>query len=340
MASIFVPRSVFPKIDSIPRTYFLGHHKAGLEKMKKMLSSIDHVIECRDFRIPATSINPAFEEALSGKRRWIVYTKRDLGGDLKLANQRNEARIQQWHRTSKAFFTSRFDNNTIVPIVKALRSQPFNPNKLTGARIMVVGMPNIGKSSLINALRNYVMKKGKAAKTGADPGVTRRVGGGIKILERAQGSVYVHDTPGVFMPYMPDSESMLKLALCGCVKHTIIPSITLADYLLYQVNLHKPRVYEKYSPPTNDIIPFLESFSAKTGCFAKGGVPDLDAAARKMVHMYREGKFGAFIMDNILDTTLKLQQERLAAMGGSINQAKKAEKLAKKERQMETVEVV
>ncbi|OJD16694.1 hypothetical protein AJ78_03164 [Emergomyces pasteurianus Ep9510] len=340
MASAFVPRAAFPAIDSIPRTYFLGHHKAGLEKMKKMLSSIDHIIECRDFRIPATSINPVFEEALGDRPRWIVYTKRDLGGDAKLQNQRHEQMIQRWHKASKTFFTSRFDTNTIIPIVKALRSQPFNPNKLTGSRILVVGMPNIGKSSLINALRNYVMKRGKVAKTGADPGVTRKIGTGIKIIERPQGSVYVHDTPGVFMPYMPDSESMLKLALCGCVKHTIIPSITLADYLLYQINLHKPRLYEKFSQPTNEIMPFLESFATKTGCFAKGGTPNLDAAARKMVHMYREGKLGTFIMDNVLETTLKLKEERLAAMGGSINQAKKAEKQAKREEHMETVEVV
>lgn len=178
------------------------------------------------------------------------------------------------------------------------------------------------------------------AKTGADPGVTRKVGTGIKILERSQGSVYVHDTPGVFMPYMPDSESMLKLALCGCVKHTIIPTITLADYLLYQINIHKPRVYEKYSQPTNEIISFLESFGRKTGCFAKGGAPDLEAAARKTVHMFREGKLGTFIMDNVVETTLKLKEERLAAMGGSINQAKKAEKQAKREEHMETVEIV
>ncbi|OAX83483.1 hypothetical protein ACJ72_02153 [Emergomyces africanus] len=323
MASTFVPRAAFPAIDSIPRTYFLGHHKAGLENMKKMLSSIDQIIECRDFRIPATSINPMFEEALGEKPRWI-----------------HEQMIQRWHKTSKTFFTNRFNTNSIVPILKALRSQPINTNKLTGSRILVVGMPNIGKSSLINALRHYVMKRGKVAKTGADPGVTRKIGTGIKILDRPQGSVYVHDTPGVFMPYMPDSESMLKLALCGCVKHTIIPSITLADYLLYQINLHKPRLYEKFSQPTNEIIPFLESFGAKSGCFAKGGTTDLDAAARKMVHMYREGKLGTFIMDNILETTLKLKEERLAAMGGSINQAKKAEKQAKREEHMETVEVV
>ena len=87
MASNFVPRALFPALDSIPRTYFLGHHRAGLEKMKAMLSSVDQVIECRDYRIPATSINPMFESALGEKKRVIIYTKRDLGGNHKRKNQ-------------------------------------------------------------------------------------------------------------------------------------------------------------------------------------------------------------------------------------------------------------
>lgn len=75
----FVPRQVFPTLDSLPRSYFLGHHRAGLAKMKTMLSQIDLVIECRDYRIPLSSRNPLFEENLAGRERLIVYTKQDLG---------------------------------------------------------------------------------------------------------------------------------------------------------------------------------------------------------------------------------------------------------------------
>ena len=81
MAAKFIPRQVFPHYGSIPRSYYLGHHRAGLSKMKSMLSSIDYVVECRDYRVPVTSINPMFEEALGKTRRLIVYTKRDLGAD-------------------------------------------------------------------------------------------------------------------------------------------------------------------------------------------------------------------------------------------------------------------
>jgi len=78
MAS-FVPRRVFPNLESLPRSYFLGHHRAGLEKMKTMLFNIDLIIECKDFRVPITSSNPLFEQNLAGKERVIVYTKTDLG---------------------------------------------------------------------------------------------------------------------------------------------------------------------------------------------------------------------------------------------------------------------
>lgn len=79
MAS-FTPR-ILPDLGRIPRAYFLGHHAAGLKKMKEILSSVDLVIECRDYRVPATSQNPLLDESLAGKERLIVYTKQDLGSE-------------------------------------------------------------------------------------------------------------------------------------------------------------------------------------------------------------------------------------------------------------------
>lgn len=79
MAVSFVPRAAFPVLDSVPRSYYLGHHAAGLAKMRTMLSQIDLIIECRDYRVPLTSHNPLFEESLAGRERMVVYTKKDLG---------------------------------------------------------------------------------------------------------------------------------------------------------------------------------------------------------------------------------------------------------------------
>lgn len=87
-SSVFVPRSSFPALTNLPRSYFLGHHRAGLTKMKTMLSSIDLVIECRDYRVPLTSRNPLFEESLAGRDRLIVYTKQDLGSNGTVLDRR------------------------------------------------------------------------------------------------------------------------------------------------------------------------------------------------------------------------------------------------------------
>ena len=77
--NVFVPRPLFPKLEHLPRSYFLGHHKAGLTKMRSLLNQIDLILECRDYRIPLSSQNPMLEEALPGKDRVVIFTKRDLG---------------------------------------------------------------------------------------------------------------------------------------------------------------------------------------------------------------------------------------------------------------------
>jgi len=102
MAS-FIPRTAFPTLDSLPRSYYLGHHAAGLSKMRTMLSQIDLVIECRDYRIPLTSRNPMFEEALRGRERVVVYTKKDLGTngkaeEQKVGHERNGVRQIRWSK--------------------------------------------------------------------------------------------------------------------------------------------------------------------------------------------------------------------------------------------------
>ncbi|CAC9885838.1 unnamed protein product [Aureobasidium pullulans] len=302
-------------------------------RMNTLLSQIDLIVECRDYRVPLTSRNPLFEQSLAGRERIIIYTKRDLGSNNKPADKEVGFPLSIYPPSSNmVLFSDHKDKKDIRKVLAFARRYFENSTSLTGSRIMVVGMPNVGKSSLLNALRKEGVGKGKAAHTGAQPGVTRKISTSVKIIDSTEDGegVYLLDTPGVFIPYVPDAEAMLKLALCGNVKDTIIPPATLADYLLYRVNLIDPTLYKEYCPPTNDVIELLNAIAHKTGRLQKGGEPDTEAVALWMIQRWRNGLWGRFLLDEVSEGGLQKRIFEESSMGGSMNQARRADKEARK----------
>ncbi|KAI4866150.1 P-loop containing nucleoside triphosphate hydrolase protein [Hypoxylon rubiginosum] len=358
----FVPRTVFEVSPSITRSYFLGHHAGALASMRKVLSNVGLVLECRDSRVPLTSANPLLEAALAGRDRIVVYTKADLCAPASANRwvEKQQRLLTEFHdaaaittataresgagagagRTQVVFADER-SPRLMGQLLEAIKARAAAAESLTGVQALVVGMPNAGKSTLLNALRRVGMRLPKAARTGAQPGVTRKLSTPVRVIpEDVPGGidqgVFVIDTPGVFVPYVGDVEAMLKLSLVGCVKDGLVPAETVADYLLFRLNRRDPALYAELSAPTNDALEFLDAVALRTGKLLRGGVPSREQAADWVVQQWRKGNLGRFGLDDVSEESLRASRARALAGDDqqplSMSQAKKREKETRKER--------
>ncbi|PVV00144.1 hypothetical protein BB559_000087 [Furculomyces boomerangus] len=280
--------------------WFPGHMTKGLRKIKETLRNVDLIVELRDSRVPISSINYEFEKVIGRMNRLVVYNKVDL---IPIESQKVCLKLG----TNVAFSDCR-DNRSIKTLLSSIKE--FSTYKLSSNKkivAMVVGMPNVGKSSIINAARQTGLNKGKAAKTGSLPGVTRNLSTLIKVFE--DPDIYIYDTPGVMMPFIPNPINSLKVALTGGIKDDVADVEIMADYLLYRLNQFGSNIYvEKFGleKPTDDISFLLNHLAKRIGALQSGGIPQLLTAANFFLTQYRMGKLGKFCLDEIdYDNVLK-----------------------------------
>ncbi|KAG9469584.1 hypothetical protein GDO78_020139, partial [Eleutherodactylus coqui] len=199
----------------------------------------------------------------------------------------------------------------IVPAVtECIVSKPrFNRAETPEISILVTGIPNVGKSSLINALRRTHLKKGKASKVGGVPGITRSVLTRIQVSENPL--MYLLDTPGVLSPCIESVETGMKLALCGTILDHLVGEDIMADYLLYTLNQQRQHRYvEQYEleGPCSNLETLLKKIALKLGKTQRVNaitgvgnvnitVPNYSAAAYDFIRSFRKGDLGRVTLD-------------------------------------------
>ncbi|KAI8385110.1 Mitochondrial GTPase 1 [Nakaseomyces glabratus] len=285
----FVPRHVLPRFN-IPKSDFKGHQVKAIKKFKKLSPGLNMLIELRDIRAPLSTRNVIFDNILRSNRsleRLVVYTKKDMTSGNANGKQYFK-KLSQWHAqlNEKFIILDGRDTSDAKQLLKILQWENHKVESRgmrlpLGYRAFIAGMPNVGKSTLVNTLRRVTnpsssgTKFKKVARTGSEAGVTRSTSEVIRLMPTTNNSspIYLIDSPGVGLPgRLTNQNRMLTLSMCGAVKTSLIEPVIQADYLLYLMNLQNPlpgtEWYPKYkSEPTNDIYEVLRRLAKNKESF-------------------------------------------------------------------------
>lgn len=294
--------------------WYPGHMKKTRELIEQNLKLIDCVIEVIDARIPLSSRNPIIDKLVQSKTKIVLLNKIDLAD----SNQ-----TKRWvnHFTSKGHYSIAVDSatGTIKKLMELLEEIQEEKNsqrdKKKKLRIMVVGVPNVGKSTLINRLTGK-----KSTRTGNKPGVTR----GKQWLTLTNG-MQLLDTPGILWHKFEDNQLGLNLAFCGSIRDEILPLDELALALLNQVKGdYLDAIINRYSLDIeymkksmedkqfeldielddltfNDVeaIDLMEAIAKKRGCIMSGGRIDYERVSKIIIDEFRSGKLERITLETV-----------------------------------------
>lgn len=277
--------------------WFPGHMAKARREMEEKLSLVDVVIELVDARAPASSQNPMLQDVIKNKRKVIVLMKKDLAED-KLTEQwltyfkENEV-------TSIALDVfNKVDITKLIQVIYQVGYQEQQKMIAKGVqerpvRALVSGVPNVGKSTLINRLANK-----KIAKIGDRPGVTKHQQW-IKVRNQFE----LLDTPGILWPKFENDLIGKRLAAIGTIKFELVPHQDIAAYLLQYLFEHYPVLLNKRYTITNveDMWETFESIGRKRGALESGGHVSFDKVADIVLQDFRFGRIGNITLETPLD---------------------------------------
>ncbi len=274
--------------------WFPGHMARTRRKIQESLPMVDAVVEIVDARIPLASRNPEMDSLTAGKPRMVILNKADLADDT--ANQRWLAYFRRQGMAAIAVDCKTGRGcNQFAPALRDLLHDLIEKWESKGAnktiRAMIVGIPNVGKSSFINR-----MNRGGKAKVEDRPGVTRMnqwfvIDGGTQLL----------DTPGVLWPKFEDQNVAMRLAFTGAIKDQVLDMEEMACELLGILRDGYPQVlidrYKLTEAPNEDNWELLQQIGRRRGMLQSGGEIDTGRAAITVLDEYRAGKLGRITLE-------------------------------------------
>lgn len=272
--------------------WYPGHMKKTRELIAENLKMVDIVIEVIDARIPVSSRNPIIDELVKNKRRLIVLNKSDLSDPAA-----NEAWAEHFKKQGNLVLSMNCMTGIGVGQLYKLLSRlqdEKNEGQLRkkSLRMMIVGVPNVGKSSLINRMTGK-----KSAKTGDRPGVTK----GKQWLGLENG-MQLLDTPGILWPKFEDPKVGLNLAFCGSIKDEILDTASLALELIKVLQRDYPQLLReryKLDELDEDALVNMEAIAAKRGFILPGKRIDYERCARTLLDEFRGGKIGNITLEKV-----------------------------------------
>lgn len=274
--------------------WFPGHMAKARREVTEKLKLVDIIFELVDARLPLSSRNPMIDEVVGQKIRLLILNKADMADDHQ---------TKKWlkyfdERGHKAVAINSFDSKGLQQVIKAakelleekwerMRSRGIKPRAI---RAMIVGIPNVGKSTLINRLA-----KKNLAKTGNTPGVTK-----AQQWIKVEKELELLDTPGILWPKFEDQSVGYKLALTGAIKDTITNMEDLAVYGLRFLAEHYPkRMEDRYqlTAVDEDLVKTFDHIGKLRRTFSTGGEIDYDQVAELIVRDIRGENLGKLTFD-------------------------------------------
>lgn len=300
--------------------WFPGHMNKARKKISEAMPEIDLVIEVLDARLPYSSTNPLVDELRGDKPCIKVLNKADLA---------DPQTTQAW-----VDYFAKDDSLRALPLVAEDRKQvkqlislakqvgQSQLDKKRAVRVMIMGIPNVGKSTLINALAGRYI-----AKTGNEPAVTKA----NQMIDLKNG-IILSDTPGILWPRFENQLSGYRLAASGAVKDTAIEYTDIAQFALgYLATAYSDALTARFKLKELSDNPevLLNTVAAKRGCLRAGGIVDLHKASEIVLHELRAGKIGRISLETPAMAEAELAEiERAREEARAAREAEKAAKEA------------